>query len=223
MEEQLFVHCTYLHKNRNNVYFLKEEKHMKVQNLNNSSRKTRKLIKKIFAEMLSEKKELGKISVSELCKRAELSRGAFYSHYDDIYGVAEDYENELIDNFFDNARLVETRNIMDFIDSVFEFIAQNNENYRLLCKSNEFLFAAKKLSAIAFDKLIELCRADARIKDHTHIELDLQIFLDGLLCEYVKYCRGYSPTTLDDFYVYTKYWVTNFIAKRKNDIQHDAN
>lgn len=73
---------------------------MKAQNLNNSSRKTRRLIKKIFAEMLSEKKELGKISVSELCKRADISRGSFYSHYDDIYGVAEDYENEMIDTFF---------------------------------------------------------------------------------------------------------------------------
>lgn len=86
---------------------------MKAQNLNNSSRKTRRLIKKIFAEMLSEKKELGKISVSELCKRADISRA--------------------------------------------------------------------------------------------YIELDLQIFWEGLLCEYVKYCRGYSDKTLDDLYEYTKY------------------
>lgn len=187
---------------------------MKAQNLNNSSRKTRRLIKKVFAEMLSEKKELGKISVSELCKRADISRGTFYSHYDDIYGVAEDYENELIDAFFDNARLVGSQNIDHFIDSFFEFIRQNNENYRLLCRSNEFLFAAKKLTAIASGKLLELCHGDGRIKDRTFIELDLQIFLEGLLCEYVKYCRGYSPTTLDDLYAYTKYWVNGFLERR---------
>lgn len=190
---------------------------MKAQNLNNSSKKTRKLIKKIFAEMLSEKRELGKISVSELCKRADISRGSFYSHYDDIYGVAEDYENEMIDTFFDNARLFESQNIMHFIDSVFEFIRQNNENYRLLCKSNDFLFAAKKLTAIASGKLLELCHSDSRIKDRTYIELDLQIFLEGLLCEYVKYCRGYSVITLDDLYEYTKYWVKNFIMLRSAD------
>ncbi len=187
---------------------------MKAQNLNRSSRKTRQLIKKTFAQMLSEKKELGKISVSELCKRADISRGSFYSHYDDIYGVAEDYENELIDTFFDNARLVEAQDIMHFIDSVFEFIRQNNENYRLLCKSNEFLFAAKKLAAIASGKLLELSHSDSRIQDRTYIELDLQIFLEGLLCEYVKYCRGYSATALDDLYEYTKHWATNFIAVR---------
>lgn len=191
---------------------------MKAQNLNNSSRKTRRLIKKVFAEMLSEKKELGKISVSELCKRADISRGTFYSHYDDIYGVAEDYENELIDAFFDNARLVGSQNIDHFIDSFFEFIRQNNENYRLLCRSNEFLFAAKKLTAIASGKLLELCHGDSRIKDRTFIELDLQIFLEGLLCEYVKYCRGYSPTTLDDLYAYTKFWVNGFLARRGNSV-----
>lgn len=164
--------------------------------------------------MLSEKKELVKISVSELCQRADISRGAFYSHYDDIYGVAEDYENEMIDTFFNNTRLLESQDIMHFIDSIFEFIRQNNENYRLLCKSNDFLFAAKKLAAIASGKLLELSHNDSRIKDLTHIELDLQIFLEGLFCEYVKYCRGYSTTTLDDLYEYTKYWTMNFINLR---------
>lgn len=188
--------------------------YMKSRNLNNSSKKTVRLIKKVFAEMLSEKKELGKISVSELCKRADISRGSFYSHYDDIYGVAEDYENEMIDTFFDSARLLESKDIMYFIDSVFEFIRQNNENYRLLCRSNDFLFAAKKLTAIASSKLFELCQGDSRIKDRTHIELDIRIFLEGLLCEYVRYCRGYSEVTLDDLYEYTKYWVKNFISVR---------
>ncbi len=189
---------------------------MKAQNLNNSSRKTRKTIKKVFAEMLSEKKELGRISVSELCKRADISRGSFYSHYDDIYGVAEDYENELIDAFFDNVRLLETENIMQFIDSIFEFIRQNNENYRLLCKSNDLLFAAKKLAAITSGKLLELCLNDSRIKNRTYVELDIQIFIEGIFCEYVKCCRGYSAQTLDDLYAYTKFWVTGFLARRAN-------
>lgn len=190
---------------------------MKAQNLNNSSRKTRRLIKKVFAEMLSEKAELGKISVSELCKRADISRGSFYSHYDDIYSVAEDYENEIIDAFFDTARLANAKEITHFIDSVFEFIRENNENYRLLCRSNDFLFAAKKLTTVASEKLIELCLCDSRIKNRKYIELDLQIFLDGLLCEYVKSCRGYTETTLEDLYEYTKYWVSLFISRRSPD------
>lgn len=187
---------------------------MKAKNLNNSSRKTRKLIRRIFAEMLAEKKELGKISVSELCKRADISRGSFYSHYDDIYGVAEDYENEMVDRFFDTVRLLEAHDIMSFIDAVFEFIRQNDENYRLLCRSNEILFTAKKLSAIAFEKLLELCENESRIKNKQYIDIELKVFLEGLFCEYVKYCRGYSDGTPEKLYAYTKFWVNNFLLLR---------
>ncbi len=187
---------------------------MKARNLNNSSKKTKRLIKKVFAEMLSEKKNLASISVSELCNRAELSRGTFYSHYDDIYGVAEEYENELIDAFFDKTRLITSQSIMQFIDSVFEYIRQNDENYRLLCKSNDSIFAAKKLTTIASKTLTEVCKNDIRIKNHDYIELEIQIFVDGLFCEYMRYCREHSTITLDDLYAYTKFWVSNFLSRR---------
>lgn len=187
---------------------------MKAKNLNNSSKKTITNIKKVFAEMLSEKKELGKISVSELCQRADISRGAFYAHYDDIYGVAEDYENELIDVFFDNARLLMQKGPEQFVDTVFSYIRQNNENYKLLCRSNDLLFAAKKLTAIASAKFLELSYGDPRIRNRQYIELEINLFIDGLLCEYVRYCRDYSETTLDDLYGYTKYWLAGFIARR---------
>lgn len=79
---------------------------MKVKNLTNNSRKTKTLIKNTFAQMMSEKKELRKITVTELVKRANINRGTFYSYYNDIYGVAEEYEKELIDMFFTNAQLI---------------------------------------------------------------------------------------------------------------------
>ena len=187
---------------------------MKAKNLNNSSKKTRKKIKLVFTEMLSEKKELGKITVSELCQRAEISRGAFYSHYDDIYSVAQDYEDELIDHFFDNTRLLSLNTLDQFIDLTFEYIRENDGNYRLLCKSNDLLFAAKKLTNIATGKFLELCYTDSRIKNKTHLALEISIFIEGLFCEYIKYCREYSDISLDDLYAYTKQWVTDFMRRR---------
>lgn len=134
-----------------------------------------------------------------------------------MYTTGEDYEQEMIDAFFDHTRLLEANDFPHFIDFIFEFIRQNDENYRLLCKSNDFLFAARKLNAIALDKLIELCYHDARINNHTLIELDLTIFLEGLFCEYVKYCRGLSSNTLDDLYDYTKQWTANFLLRRSSE------
>ena len=183
---------------------------MKAKNLNKSSEKTRALIKTTFAEMLSEKRELNRISVTELVARANINRGTFYSHYDDIYSVAEDYENELIDRFFDDSCLIGSQDVETFIDSFFDYIKKNDENYKLLCRSNDFLFAAKKLTSIASNKFLEICYNDKKTVPNENIELDINVIIDGLLCEYVKYCRGFTANTPDKLYKYTKYWLKNF-------------
>ena len=164
--------------------------------------------------MLSEKKELGKVSVSELCARAEISRGTFYAHYDDIYGVAEDYENELIENFFDNTKILQPTNMEEFIDIFFDYMKQNHDNYKMLCRSNDFLFVAKKLTTIACNKFYELCLADKRIADKNLLFLDISIFVDGITCEYVKMCRNYTSVTLEELFEYTKIWFRSFASRR---------
>lgn len=188
---------------------------MKVKNANHSSQKTRNIIKKTFAEMLSEKKELAKISVSELVRRADINRGTFYSHYDDIYAVAEDYENELISLFFSNAELIASTNTDKFIDLMFEYIKRNDEIYRMLCKSNDFVMIMQKFMRLAANKIIEIINASPEIVEREFITLEVNSFIEGFMFEYVKCCRDVSENTIDDLYDFSKYWYGNFIERRK--------
>lgn len=188
---------------------------MKVKNANHSSQKTRNIIKKTFAEMLSEKKELAKISVSELVRRADINRGTFYSHYDDIYAVAEDYENELISLFFSNAELISSTNTDKFIDLMFEYIKRNDEIYRMLCKSNDFVMIMQKFMRLAANKIIEIINASPEIVEREFITLEVNSFIEGFMFEYVKCCRDASENTIDDLYDFSKYWYGNFIERRK--------
>ena len=187
---------------------------MKVKNLNNSSVKTKRLIKNTFIQMLSEKKEIGKISVSELVERAEISRATFYAHFDDIYDVVEEFEREIIDEFFTNAKLLATDDYEKFFETLFSFMKQNNDNYKMMCKSDDVLFSAKKLSELAVNKLMELIDNDPHIKNREFIELDISIFLEGLLCEYVKYCRGLTSVNPNDLYTYSIEWYKKFMQNR---------
>lgn len=50
---------------------------------------TRQLIKDIFLDELK-KKSFSKMSVSEVCKKAEINRGTFYLHYLDLNDVLDD-------------------------------------------------------------------------------------------------------------------------------------
>ena len=50
---------------------------MKVRCLNSSALKTRNIIKDTFAKMINEKKQLEKITITELVNRAGITRSTF--------------------------------------------------------------------------------------------------------------------------------------------------
>lgn len=187
---------------------------MKVKNLNNSSVKTRKLIKDTFIEMLAEKKEISKISVSELVERAHICRATFYAHFDDIYGVVGEFEREITDKFYSNVKLLATDDYEKFFEELFEFMGKNQENYRLMCRTNDFLFSAEKLSGIIINKLTELCNASRDIKDRQFLEIEISVFVEGLLCEYVKYCRGLAAAPAKQLYQFALNWYKTFMKQR---------
>ncbi|MCD8294036.1 MAG: TetR/AcrR family transcriptional regulator [Clostridia bacterium] len=186
---------------------------MKARNLNVSSYKTRQLIRKTFAEMLCEKGEISKITVTELVKRANINRGTFYSHYDDIYAVLTDYEDELVEKFFSGFELI-TTDFEQFADAIFAFMERNDKLYKLLCSSNESVSFATKLTAMAEDKLLEICYTTPELTDKTFLDLEINIFCEGLIYEYFKYCRGASSVTLKDLREYISVWYRDFMRRR---------
>lgn len=61
-------------------------------------RVTKLMLRKAFTELLS-KKPLQSISVKELCELANVNRGTFYTHYQDIYALLEEIEGEMYASF----------------------------------------------------------------------------------------------------------------------------
>lgn len=76
---------------------------MKAKNLNNSSLKTKEAIRTAFAEMVKEKQELNKITVTELVRRANINRSTFYLHYNDIYDIAAELEHSLMSSILEKS------------------------------------------------------------------------------------------------------------------------
>lgn len=61
---------------------------------NKRKKESIKRIERVFIELL-QTRELGKISVSDICKRAGLNRTTFYANYTDIYGLADTIRDKL--------------------------------------------------------------------------------------------------------------------------------
>ena len=61
-----------------------------------SAIKSKKLIKNAFSELL-QKKDVEKITVTEIVNLAGLNRGTFYAHYNNTVEVLEEIEKDVSD------------------------------------------------------------------------------------------------------------------------------
>ena len=68
--------------------------------VNNKRRKdSQEKIEKVFIELI-QKKEIEKISVTDICKLSGLNRSTFYANYLDIYDLADKLKDKIIEEFF---------------------------------------------------------------------------------------------------------------------------
>lgn len=129
---------------------------MKVQCLNSSSIKTRNLIKKAFAQLINEKKSLNKLTVTELVHKAEITRSTFYTHYDNLYEVAQEYQLETIELLCNKElKLYSRTDILEYFDNIFLCLKENEDTYKLLLTADDSLRFLDKLKNFANKKIYD--------------------------------------------------------------------
>ena len=163
---------------------------MKVKNLNSSSRKTKQLIKENFAVLMNEKKELHAITVTELVKRAGITRSSFYTHYSSIYDVVKDIQDETLE-------VLNTKD--DCLDNIFKYLKENDNIYKMVLKSNEAHFFTAKLNNIITKKLYEALNTNDK-----YLLLNVHFFTDGCINLIIKYYRNELNTNLNEINEYIK-------------------
>jgi len=189
---------------------------MKAKNLNASSFKTRKLIKDTFAELLYAKRNIHKISVTELVARANINRSTFYSHYDDIFQVAEDIKAETMHAFFDGKTLAGVHDIEPFFDDIYLYIKENDHFFRLIFNSDEVTNFVRRLGGICKEKIYHAVSKDPAVQDRQLLELEISTLSDGLAMQFIRYYHGDFDVTLEDIILYGKLWSRGMIARRAN-------
>lgn len=187
---------------------------MKVKNLNNSSAKTKKLIRNTFAELIKENKSLNKVTVSELVKRADINRGTFYNHYDSIYDVAEEFESEVIQVLFENNfNLKSINDLYKYLDNIIDYLKENEEIYRLLLSSKEPLIFLEKLNNFILDKLYIFFINTPQFAKSKSLKFDISFYTDGVINQVLRYFNGSSEYSLDDICDYCKKIFNVFFVK----------
>lgn len=138
---------------------------------------TKKIIKESLIDLLQDKR-IHEITVTDICKKSDINRGTFYSHYKDAYDLLKSIQDELFNQI---SIYIEETPVEDYKDV-------------LLLKALELIYDNKDLCKILFSKQMETSLMDRIIYVASKSEIDKMlgtsnvnnIFLDY----FIKYTVG---------------------------------
>lgn len=123
-------------------------------------KKTRMLLKLTFVELL-QNRSVQKLTVKDICEKADISRGTFYFHFSDIYNLSEHVKNDFVDTFmkiFEDYLfapvIVPPLNMFLNMAHVFE---TSKDYYSLLLTCSESAAYIEALGAAANERWIDFC------------------------------------------------------------------
>ena len=102
---------------------------------NQRTRLSKKLFQHAVLELLEEKGGIEKISVRELCEKAELNRSTFYAHYAEPREVLQEAEDEIMTETAEHIKMIGeqmTGGGKEYLSSFLRHIRDNDKVFRVL-------------------------------------------------------------------------------------------
>ncbi|WP_346890353.1 TetR/AcrR family transcriptional regulator [Clostridium sp. UBA1056] len=138
---------------------------------------TKKVIKESLIDLLQHK-EIHEVTVTDICKKSDINRGTFYTHYKDTYDLLKSLEDELFNQILE---YIEETPVEDYKDvlllKALELIHENKE----LCK----ILFSKQMKNDIIDRIIYIASKSKIDKLVSSSKVD-DMFLDY----FIKYSVG---------------------------------
>lgn len=179
------------------------------------------LIKKATIELLSEKKDINKITVSEIVDRAEINRGTFYNHYKDIEDVLNQIEDEIMSGLvkrWEWAGIGETSRFETFIIELTTIFKEKEEVIKKIVQNvPSHIFDDLKL------KVSDALSKSPAFKDLSKEEWGfLSIISNGIAGMYIDYFSSRSKFTLEEIGQYALSMAKTVFADRIKDSDYSC-
>lgn len=160
---------------------------------------TQSIIKETLISLLG-KKEINKITVSEICNIADINRATFYRYYLDVYDLLEKIEQELVEKLKSVSRSSDNT-IFSFSTELLNVFLENKELVKILFDTNNNIYFMNDVLEVAFEKCKEKWTSD----------------LPGLTDEEIEYA---SIFIFNGALGVVNYWVKNDFDKSVEEVSN---
>jgi len=167
---------------------------MKVKGLNASAVRTKRRIRNAFLQMHSEKLSGNEMTVSDLARRAEISRTTFYTHYNDLDDVGNEIVDEMISRALEDYSLTSVTDILPFIENILHYFQENQASAHMLLGSDFPLAFMQQ-----FKSMIKQKFQDIRPEDPCMI-IRLSIVVDGMIEQLIYFFQGTYSCSFETLY-----------------------
>lgn len=151
---------------------------------------TRRVFQEALTELLSDK-PMNKISVSEICKNADMNRSTFYSHYQDQFELLEEIRDGFFDKLYTVLNGTYPENYFNNLEIYMTYIYDNREIFLILIReTNDFTDRVITVASDIYEKTKKLPKTENSNDDE---RLKLQFLVGGGLYVTEKWLTDASP------------------------------
>lgn len=112
---------------------------------------TKKVIKETLITLLNEK-EINKITVSEICKIADINRATFYRYYLDVYDLLDKIKEEFVSELLIVSNNKDNYTISSFAKDLLTVFIDNKELVKVLFNKKSDIYFLNDILEVAFVK-----------------------------------------------------------------------
>lgn len=167
---------------------------------NRGSRRSRKMIRQAFEELLKER-EFSKITVIDIVARADLNRSTFYAHYPDIYGIVDEIQEEIISRNMELFRQIEYRNILKdpkpYLQCIAATMEENLELIQKLGLTENIQRKSGTLQQLMEHDIVNHSDIPKEVRESALFAIRVHFFMGGIMNTYQHWAEGKLNCTLD--------------------------
>ena len=144
-------------------------------------RYTQSVLKQVLLSFLKEK-PINRITVKEVCERAELNRATFYAHYSDCFALLESIEEELFGQFERSMQsYIRSFDIAGLVGGLYRIVQENEAVCRVLLFGRRSTELIHRMIAYAHDLSISAWRKTLKNASADELEMLYLCLSNGLL------------------------------------------